>query len=174
MMQLSHRQHTLSPRSPTFTTVLLLCAALLISNCVRHNTGAAVLPVLPSLFPATGGMPVHASRINERLGQLVMLHLGEAVIGFAASQLQSTVQQFVGVGLAASLVWALHLLYYLVEPDEKSHAYRQSRARGLLFFYGHWLLCLALLLTGSGLRLLLGECMGIDMQKREGGREEVL
>jgi hypothetical protein len=95
--------------------------------------------------------------MNERLGQLVMLHLGEAVIGFAATPLESTPQQFIAVALAATLVWSLHLNYYHVEADKHSHAYRQSRFRGLLFFYCHWLLLVALLLTGSGLRLLLGE-----------------
>jgi len=118
----------------------------------------AVLLVLPSLVPKHD-IPLNIDHMNERLGQLVMLHLGEAVIGFAASPLESTSQQFVGVALAATLVWSLHLNYFHVEPDTQEHAYRQSRWRGLLFYYCHWLLVVALLLTGSGLRLLLGEDM---------------
>lgn len=104
-------------------------------------------------------IPLHVEHMNERLGQLVMLHLGEAVIGIAATPLEFTHQQFVGVALAATLVWALHLNYYHVEADQHNHAYKQSRFRGLLFFYCHWVLLLALLFTGSGLRLLLGECL---------------
>lgn len=63
------------------------------------------------MFP-TLDIPLHVEHMNERLGQLVMLHLGEAVIGIAATPLQSTHQQFVGVALATTLVWALHLTYY--------------------------------------------------------------
>lgn len=111
------------------------------------------------MFPSID-IPLHVEHMNERLGQLVMLHLGEAVIGIAATPLESTQQQFVGVALAATLVWALHLNYYHVEADQHSHAYKQSRARGLLFFYCHWVLLLALLFTGSGLRLMLGEWRG--------------
>lgn len=118
--------------------------------------GEAVIPALPSLYPSID-LPLHIEHMNERLGQLVMLHMGEAVIGFAATPLESTPQQFVAVALAATLVWSLHLNYYHVEADKHSHAYRQSRFRGLLFFYCHWLLLVALLLTGSGLRLMLGE-----------------
>lgn len=44
----------------------------------------------------------------------------------------------------------------IVEADQQKHAYKQSRFRGMLFFYTHWVLLLALLFTGSGLRLLLG------------------
>lgn len=107
------------------------------------------------MFPSLD-IPLHVEHMNERLEQLVMLHLREAVIGIAATPLQSTHQQFVGVALATTLVWALHLTYYNLEADQKKHAYRQSRFSGLLFFYTHWLLLLALLFTGSGLRLLLG------------------
>jgi hypothetical protein len=35
-----------------------------------------------------------------------------------------------------------------------------EQVQGGLFFYNHWLLLLALLFTGSGLRLLLGACWG--------------
>lgn len=121
-----------------------------------RSTGEAAILAIPTVFPSID-IPLHVEHMNERLGQLVMLHLGEAVIGIAATPLESTTQQFVGVALAATLVWALHLDYYHVEADKNRHAYKQSRFRGLLFFYGHWALLLALLFTGSGLRLLLGK-----------------
>ncbi|WIA14454.1 hypothetical protein OEZ85_002979 [Tetradesmus obliquus] len=117
--------------------------------------GEFIEPLLPTLAPQAD-IPLHVQHMSERLGQLVMLHLGEAIIGIAATPLESTVPQFTAVALAATLAWALHLIYYHVEPDEHNHAYRQSRMRGLLYFYCHWLLTVALLLTGSGLRLLLG------------------
>jgi low temperature requirement protein LtrA len=111
------------------------------------------------MFPALD-IPLHVEHMNARLGKLVMLHLGQSVIGIAATPLEFTQQQFVGVGLAATLIWSLHLNYYHVEANKQYHAYKQSRVRGLLFFYCHWVLLLALLFTGSGLRLLLGEWLG--------------
>lgn len=117
----------------------------------------AVMPAVPSTFLRRHDLPVHVEHMSERLGQLIMLHLGEAVIGFASSPLENTVPQFVAVALAAVLVWCLHLCYYHIMPDQHDHAYRQSRVRGLLFFYCHWPLAVAFLLTGAGLRLLLGE-----------------
>jgi low temperature requirement protein LtrA len=120
------------------------------------HTGEFIEPLLPTLA-YRADIPLHVQHMSERLGQLVMLHLGEVVIGIAATPLEATVPQFIAVALAATLVWSLHLTYYHVEPDEHSHAYRQSRLRGLLYFYCHWLLAVALLLTGSSLRLLLGE-----------------
>lgn len=127
-------------------------------GCINPHAGEAIIPIIPNIFPSIN-IPLHVEHMNERLGQLVMLHLGEAVIGIAATPLESTPQQFFAVGLAATLVWALHLNYYHVQADKYSHAYKQSRWRGLVFFYGHWLLLLALLFTGSGLRLLLGRCL---------------
>lgn len=135
--------------------LMAACCRLLLRACCP--TGEFIEPLLPTLAPQAD-IPLHVQHMSERLGQLVMLHLGEAIIGIAATPLESTVPQFTAVALAATLAWALHLIYYHVEPDEHSHAYRQSRMRGLLYFYCHWLLTVALLLTGSGLRLLLGEC----------------
>lgn len=173
-MQQSCR-HTAVPPPPTHThlaamqqqtaetqlRLCLRCCCYCTRPLLQKTAGESLLPLLPSLAPKID-IPVNAQHMNERLGQLVMLHLGEAVIGFAASPLESTRAQFVGVALAATLVWSLHLCYFHVEPDRQAHgmdlhAYRQNRARGLLFFYCHWLLVVALLLTGSSLRLLLGK-----------------
>lgn len=118
----------------------------------------AIDPLVPSLVFRHKDIPLHVEHMSERLGQLIMLHLGEAVIGFASSPLQNTIPQFTAVALAAVLVWCLHLYYYHIEPDQADHAYRQSRVRGLLFFYCHWPLAISFLLTGTGLRLMLGEC----------------
>eukprot|EP00882_Tetradesmus_deserticola_P008029 GHRQ01008458.1.p1 GENE.GHRQ01008458.1~~GHRQ01008458.1.p1 ORF type:complete len:479 (+),score=171.28 GHRQ01008458.1:521-1957(+) len=152
----------------TATAALVLAAApawLALQRDAAYSTHVAIMgavaageflePLLPMLAPQAD-IPLHVQHMSERLGQLVMLHLGEIVIGIAATPLEATVPQFVAVALAAALVWSLHLTYYHVEPDEHSHAYRQSRLRGLLYFYCHWLLAVALLLTGSSLRLLLG------------------
>lgn len=117
----------------------------------------AAIPLLPSVLVRRYDLPLHVEHMSERLGQLIMLHLGEAVIGFASSPLENTVPQFVAVALAAVLVWCLHLCYYHIEPDQHDHAYRQSRVRGLLFFYCHWPLAVSFLLTGTGLRLMLGK-----------------
>jgi low temperature requirement protein LtrA len=135
---------------------LIAAATAAAAAVAASGTGEFIEPLLPTLAPGPD-VPLHVQHMSERLGQLVMFHLGEAVIGIAATPLESTVPQFTAVGLAATLAWSLHLTYHHVEPDEHSHAYRQSRLRGLLYFYFHWLLTVALLLTGSSLRLLLGE-----------------
>eukprot|EP00879_Flechtneria_rotunda_P011350 GHRR01011855.1.p1 GENE.GHRR01011855.1~~GHRR01011855.1.p1 ORF type:complete len:380 (+),score=62.77 GHRR01011855.1:1448-2587(+) len=119
-----------------------------------------IMPMLPSLLFPKQNIPIHVEHFSERLGQLIMLHLGEAIIGFAMSPLAPTVQQFVAVAIAAVLVWSLHLCYYHIEPDQRDHAFGQSRFRGLLFFYSHWPLAVAFLLMGSSLRLLLGTYSG--------------
>lgn len=138
---------------------LLFSAALTaLLYMLLYFTGEFIEPLIPTLAPKAD-IPLHVQHMSERLGQLVMLHLGEAVIGIAATPLEATVPQFIAVALAATLVWSLHLTYYHVESDEHSHAYRQSRLRGLLYFYCHWLLTIALLFTGSSLRLLLGKCV---------------
>eukprot|EP00878_Enallax_costatus_P034047 GHUV01037655.1.p1 GENE.GHUV01037655.1~~GHUV01037655.1.p1 ORF type:complete len:352 (+),score=-3.64 GHUV01037655.1:586-1641(+) len=123
----------------------------------------AIDPLVPSLVFRQYDIPLHVEHMSERLGQLIMLHLGEAVIGFASSPLENTVPQFAAVALAAVLVWCLHLCYYHIEPDQHDHAYRQSRVRGLLFFYCHWPLAISFLLTGTGLRLMLGRLLQVTL-----------
>jgi hypothetical protein len=39
------------------------------------SPGEATIPAIPSMFPSLD-IPLHVEHMNERLGQLVMLHLG--------------------------------------------------------------------------------------------------
>lgn len=80
---------------------------------------------------------------------------GEAIIGLVIEPIVNNLLEFLGLCLAAMVVWCLHLLYYHIHPGQEAHAFRQSKTRGLLFAYSHWLLGCAFLFTATSLRLII-------------------
>lgn len=80
---------------------------------------------------------------------------GEAIIGLIIEPIVNNLLEFLGLCLAAIVVWCLYLLYYHIHPGQQAHAFRQSKTRGLLFAYSHWLLGCAFLFTATSLRLII-------------------
>jgi low temperature requirement protein LtrA len=129
----------------------------------------AITPSLPFLLPSVSEVPLHVEHMSERLGLFTILYLGEAIIGFSIEPITSHSLEFLGIALSATTIWSLHLIYYHIHPGQHTHAFRQSKARGLLFSYAHWLLGFAFLLTANGLRLIIHTYPAADASGGGGG-----
>jgi low temperature requirement protein LtrA len=101
-----------------------------------------------------GGTPWHAHHIAERYGLLVIIALGEGVVGTVASisavvgvsgwSLDAVLVAVAGTGLTFGLWW----LYFLIPAGELLHAHRQTSFR---FGYLHIAVYGSIVATGAGL-----------------------
>lgn len=114
----------------------------------------ALAPLIPVWIPKAR-LPIHVQHTAERMGLIIMIFLGESIVGFGIQPLANTANQYVGIALGTIVIWCLYLLYYHLDPEKYHHAFRQGRMRGLVFHYAHWLLGATILITGDGLRLVL-------------------
>lgn len=101
-----------------------------------------------------GPTPWHAHHIGERYGLLVIITLGEVVLG-TASTVSATVQEHgwtVDAALVAlagtTLAFALWWVYFTLPSGPVLHRYR---ARGFVWGYGHIVLFGSLVAVGAGL-----------------------
>ncbi|MRG61486.1 low temperature requirement protein A [Agromyces sp. CFH 90414] len=111
-----------------------------------------------------GGTPWHAHHIAERYGLLVIITLGEVVLGtiFAISavveeqswSLEAAMVAFGGTALAFGLWWV-----YFTMPSGKVLA--RFRPRGFVWGYLHYFIFLALAATGAGLHVAAYEIEGV-------------
>jgi low temperature requirement protein LtrA len=103
-----------------------------------------------------GGTPWHPHHIAERYGLIVIIALGECLIGTVAA-LQSVVESqgwswevavvgLSGVGIAFTLWW----IYFAVPMGDGLHAHRRM---GFVFGYGHIVLVAAVAAIGAGLHV---------------------
>ncbi|GBF95347.1 hypothetical protein Rsub_07775 [Raphidocelis subcapitata] len=128
----------------------------------------AAAPAVVVAVPAAN-LPLHVGHIDERLGLLQIIYLGESIVAIATSPLgsDSPALQVLGAGLGAVVVWALFLSIYHLEASEHRHALRQSKLRGLAFLYLHAALGAALNTSGAGLLMALETYSG----GKQGGGE---
>eukprot|EP00877_Chromochloris_zofingiensis_P011986 jgi/Chrzof1/7040/Cz02g08160.t1 len=145
-------------------TALALVAAFLSQEAfVGIFTAICVLEGLATLLPVLvpkARVPIHVEHTAERLGLIMMIFLGESIVGFGIHPLANNAYQYAGIALSTVCIWSLHLMYYHANPEQHDHALRQTLLRGTLCIYGHWLLGAALLVTGVGLRLVLNSYPG--------------
>jgi low temperature requirement protein LtrA len=103
---------------------------------------------------ARGGTPWHTHHIVERYGLLVIIALGEGVVGTVASiaavvseqgwSMDAVLVAIAGTGLTFGMWW----VYFVVPAAEMLH---EQRERSFLFGYGHILVFGAIVATGAGL-----------------------
>jgi low temperature requirement protein LtrA len=104
-----------------------------------------------------GGTPWHAHHIAERYGLLVIITLGEGVIGTVASinavvngdagwTLEAAVVAFAGIGLIFATWWT----YFVIPWAQMLELHRE---RAFLWGYGHLVIFAALAAIGAGLHL---------------------
>jgi len=103
-----------------------------------------------------GGTPWHAHHIAERYGLLVIITLGEIVLGTILAlsavieeqgwSVETALVAFGGTALAFSLWWV-----YFTMPSAKVLA--RFRERGFVWGYGHYFIFAALAATGAGLHV---------------------
>jgi low temperature requirement protein LtrA len=104
-----------------------------------------------------GGTPWHAQHISERYGLLVIITLGEGVIGTVASinavvngeagwSVEAGVVAFAGVGLIFGTWWT----YFVIPWAE---VLRLHRERAFLWSYGHIVVFASLAAIGAGLHV---------------------
>ncbi|MEA5154243.1 low temperature requirement protein A [Raineyella sp.] len=136
-------------------------AVALLPLTVTQTLGIAVVLVLvevlgPFLAERRAGTPWHAHHIAERYSLLVIITLGEGVIGTVAA-LTATIGEghwtlagvlvvVAGIGLTFGLWW----VYFTTTVAEVLHHYR---GRSFLFGYLHMPLFWAVAATGSGLHV---------------------
>lgn len=111
----------------------------------------------PALAERRGGTPWHLEHIVERYGLLVIITLGEGIIGTVAAlnalvhsssgwTVNAALVAIAGVGLTFASWW----LYFAAPWPE---LVRLRRARPLLWGYGHIAIFASLAATGAGLRV---------------------
>ena len=101
--------------------------------------------------------PWHAHHIAERYGLLVIITLGECVLG-ATNSVASVWQSagwsvdlaVVGIG-STTLVFALWWMYFLLPSGEALHHHRE---RSFVWGYGHFFLIATVAAMGSGLEVV--------------------
>ena len=101
-----------------------------------------------------GGTPWHAHHIAERYGLLVIIALGEGVIGTVASlsavvsaqgwTVDAVLVAIAGIGLTFGMWWV-----YFVVPS--AHLLHAQRGKAIPFGYGHIVVFGAIVATGAGL-----------------------
>jgi low temperature requirement protein LtrA len=104
-----------------------------------------------------GGTPWHAGHIAERYGLLVIITLGEGIIGTVASinalvhgaqgwTVDAAVVAFAGIGLIFAVWW----VYFAIPWSE---ILRLHRERSFIFAYGHIVIFASLAAIGAGLHV---------------------
>ena len=104
-----------------------------------------------------GGTPWHAGHIAERYGLLVIITLGEGIIGTVASinavvhgptgwSVDAAVVAFAGVGLTFATWWT----YFAIPWADVLQLHRE---RGFIFGYGHIVIFASLAAIGAGLHV---------------------
>jgi low temperature requirement protein LtrA len=111
-----------------------------------------------------GGTPWHAHHIAERYGLLVIITLGEIVLGtiLALSAViekqgwsaETVAVAFGGTALAFGLWWV-----YFTMPSAK--VLSRFRERGFVWGYGHYFIFAGLAATGAGLHVAASEIEGV-------------
>ncbi|GAA1841782.1 low temperature requirement protein A [Agromyces salentinus] len=111
-----------------------------------------------------GGTPWHAHHIAERYGLLVIITLGEVVLGtiLAVSaviekqewSVEAVTLAFAGTALVFGLWWA-----YFTMPSDK--VLTRFRERGFVWGYLHYFIFFALAATGAGLHVAAYEIEGV-------------
>jgi low temperature requirement protein LtrA len=141
--------------------VLLLVAGLSVTTNLMIVPLLALVevigPVLAERKKGNGGTPWHPHHIAERYGLLVIITLGEGVIGTVAA-LNALVHGAEGWSVAAALVavagigltFGMWWVYFALPFGEVLQA---QRSRSFGFGYGHMLIFGAVAATGGGLHV---------------------
>lgn len=160
--------------------VLFLAA---VSNGLIAGIGLAVAMVplwllemgVPMWAERTGTTPWHAHHIAERYGLMVIIVLGECVLGTTnvlaglwQTQAGSLDLVLLGIG-GAVLIFALWWMYFLLPSAEGLHHHRE-RAFG--WGYGHYVLFAAVAAIGAGLEVV-ADVMSVPLSPGEGAAHGV-
>jgi low temperature requirement protein LtrA len=141
--------------------VLLALAQLPVVTSLALATGLLLIelggPWIAERKRKRGGTPWHPHHIAERYGLLVIITLGEGVIGTVAAlnavvhgpggwSLDAALVGFAGIGLTFGIWW----MYFAMPFGEILHA---RRSRAFRFGYGHLPIFAGLAAYGGGLRV---------------------
>lgn len=139
------------PVAPTIGFTLLLIAMELVGPYIAEHG-------------REGGTPWHAHHIAERYGLLVIITLGEIILGTIVAisavidaqewSVEAAVVAFGGTALAFGLWWV-----YFTMPSGKVLA--RYRPRGFVWGYLHYFIFVALAGTGAGLHVAAYEIEGV-------------
>ncbi|MGO9754106.1 MAG: low temperature requirement protein A, partial [Solirubrobacteraceae bacterium] len=140
--------------------VLLFLAQLRVATSLIVATLLLLLELAGPLIAERrkgGGTPWHAHHIAERYGLLVIITLGEGVIGTVAAlnavvhgpegwSVDAALVALAGIGLTFGMWW----MYFAIPFGEVLHAHR---GRSFRFGYGHLPIFAAVAATGGGLHV---------------------
>ena len=155
--------------------------ALAVLDLPVTATFAAMAPLValelvgPFIAERKAGTPWHPHHIAERYGLLVIITLGEVILGTVASlnavvhgeagwTVDAALLAIAGVGLAFGCWW----MYFAVPWAEPLVRYRE---RGFAFGYGHLVIFAALAAMGAGLHVA---AFGLEDEAKIGATATVL
>mmetsp|Transcript_24012 Transcript_24012/g.80704 ORF Transcript_24012/g.80704 Transcript_24012/m.80704 type:complete len:592 (-) Transcript_24012:63-1838(-) len=144
-------------------------ATVLVAAWVLKNLGFA-LPVIMGRHTAQAVVPVHVEYTLQRLGELVILVLGEGMLSLAIAETtlesrdvsacdaacwESKVLSAVSFTSGFALLAAFMYLYYRINPsDRHHHAVRRSPARGLIWVMSHSVLAVSGIIIGVSIKVI--------------------
>eukprot|EP00759_Apiculatamorpha_spiralis_P046283 PhF_6_TR42759/c0_g1_i1/m.64665 len=114
------------------------------------NVAEAVFHIVSESFPQFR-VPMAVDHCAERTGLLIILALGEAVLGIALAPVNNEFRHGVVLIMGFTLVFCLSLLYFDSQPlDEDKHALWRSQLRGITYTYLHLFLAYSIFAVGVG------------------------
>ncbi|KAF0694215.1 Aste57867_14892 [Aphanomyces stellatus] len=149
-------------------SILVVVLALVLPSPWTHSCYAVIFVAEAVLryFAAVQGwfmkpgdmrVPMNIDHFHERVGCLVMVALGEAVVSaiihFETPELLTT-RFFVMMQLALLVIFSMAMYYFAIKPPREIHAMRRSSLSGVAFGWLHFLLYPTLLVIGVGLKLV--------------------
>ena len=126
---------------------------------IMAATPVAHYVVLMWAIPSKGRVPLNIHHYSERQGELILVFLGESVIGLLTPTPQHTVSFYLVVLFGFTAIAGLRHIYFSAQPhNPDNHALRVSKNRGRAFAVAHLVLCCALLGIGTALKLFVKHC----------------
>jgi low temperature requirement protein LtrA len=131
---------------------------------------------LPYFLPGNKLIPTNMEHTKDRLGVIVLVMLGEAVISstttvreFAADSSIQDSRYYLVLALSFLLIFMFMLLYFNMQPAPKDHALRRSKGIGSIHFVLNKTLGLSLLSIGVSIKLAIeAVSVGEDMSSFAG------
>eukprot|EP00759_Apiculatamorpha_spiralis_P017183 PhF_6_TR23295/c1_g1_i2/m.32848 len=143
----------------------LLILSYTIGNVIENLT-LILGEVVPSLH-----VPLCLDHFAERTGLLVILALGEAVLGMALGSNYYSLGQGVLLVLGFTLVFSLSLIYFDSQPLDKSkHAVHRGKWRCVSYMYLFLFLTFGIFVVGVGVTSIVKDSVTSDVAQTFGAR----
>mmetsp|Transcript_21397 Transcript_21397/g.41955 ORF Transcript_21397/g.41955 Transcript_21397/m.41955 type:complete len:452 (+) Transcript_21397:202-1557(+) len=130
-------------------------------------TYEVIFPLMEHLghLSTRSGVPINKDHIQERLGCMLMVILGESVMSSVMSYHKVSHKPsayYSGMALTLTITFAVAVMYFAVVPPKEFSAFRRSTITGVSLVVAHWVLFLSLTALGVGIKLYIAVILERD------------